>query len=163
MLLPTSCSLMFVNGPPATERFVEPGDCTTSDGWPVFDVVLAGLEGARTVYAISRTDADYKGTALSRPADIAAGSALLALTAISAGVGFSRVNACNEALAGAGGGPRFHRRVTAPAGYAPPVAPPAGVGPPPSVDYASPPGPGARPAAPAAPAAPAQPQANDPE
>ena len=151
---------MFVNGPPPNERYVEPDQCTTSSGWPVFDVVLAGLEGARTVYAITRTDADYQGTSLSRPADIAFGSALLALTAVSAGVGFSRVNACNEAIAASGGGPRFHRRVIAPAGYAPPVVSPAAVGPPPSVDNVSSPGPGDRSAAPVAPA---RRQAEDPE
>jgi hypothetical protein len=155
MLLPTSCSLMFVNGPPPTERFVDPGDCTTSNGWPTFDVVLSALEGARTVYAITRTDADYKGTSLSRPADIAAGSVLLALTAISAGVGFSRVDACNDAIAAGGGSPRFHRRVIAPAGYAPPAV----AGPPPSVNLSSP-GAGERPATPPAPA---RPQADDPE
>jgi len=146
---------MFVNGPPPTTRYVEPGDCTTSGGWPVFDVVLAGLEGARTVYAITRTDADYKGTSLSRPADIAAGSALLALTAVSAGVGFSRVNACNDAIAGSGGSPRFHRRVTAPAGYAPPATAPPAAAPAPSVDNVSSSGP--------RPVAPARPQADDPE
>jgi hypothetical protein len=140
---------MFVNGPPPNERYVEPDQCTTSGGWPVLDVVLAGLEGARTVYAITRTDADYQGSSLSRPSDIAIGSALLALTAISAGVGFSRVNACNEAIAESGGG--FHRRVIAPAGYAPPVVAPAASGPPPSVDNISSPGPGERPAAPVAP------------
>ena len=154
---------MFVNGPPPTTRYVESGDCTTSSGWPVFDVVLSGLEGARTIYAVTRTDADYKGTSLSRPADIAIGASLMALTAISAGVGFSRVDACNDAIAGSGTAPRFHRRVVAPAGYAPPAAAhPAGE-PPPSVDNVSSPGPGDRPAAPAAPAAPARPQVDDPE
>ena len=153
---------MFVNGPPPNERYVEPDQCTTSGGWPVFDVVLAGLEGARTVYAIpARTDADYQGSSLSRPSDIAIGSVLLALTAISAGVGFSRVDACNAAIAESGGGsPRFHRRVIAPAGYAPPVVAPAASGPPPSVDNVSSPGPGERPAAPVASA---RRQVEDPE
>ncbi len=153
---------MFVNGPPPTERYVEPGECTTSQGWPAFDVVLAGLEGARTVYAVTRTDADYQGLSLSRSSDIAIGSALLALTAISAGVGFSRVSACNDAIEGSGVSPRFHRRVTAPAGYAPPATRPVAA-PAPSVDDVSPPGPGERPAAPAAPAAPVRKQADDPE
>lgn len=152
---------MFVNGPPPNERYVEASECTTSDGWPGFDVVLAGLEGVRTIYAITRTDADYKGSSLSRPADIGIGAALVALTAVSAGVGFSRVNACNEAITGSSGSPRFHRRVTAPVGYAPPAAAarPA-AGPPPSVDNVSSPGPGDRSALPAAAA---RPQANDPE
>jgi hypothetical protein len=128
LLLPTSCSLMFVNGPPNGARYAEEGQCTTSDGWPAFDVVLSGLEGVRTGIAIAASDADYKGTSLSRPADIAIGASLVALTAISAGVGFSRVNECKEAIeAGSGGSyhPRYHRRVVAPPAARSPAAAPA--------------------------------------
>jgi hypothetical protein len=140
---------MFVNGPPPGERYVEPGQCSTSGGWPVVDMLLAGFEGARTANAISLTDADYRGSSLSRSSDIAFGTALLALTAVSAGVGFSRVKACNEAIAGSDSPPRFHRRVVPPAGYAPAAAVARPVAPAPAVDSVASPGPGARPAAPA--------------
>jgi hypothetical protein len=152
MLLPTSCSLMFVNGPPPGERFVESGQCTQSGGWPVVDVLLALGEGARTAYAITRTDADYQGSSLSRPSDIAIGSALLALTAISAGVGFSRVSDCNDAINGTLR-PHPIRRVVAPPRYTPPGAAE------PSVDIAAPSGPGDRPT----PAPARRPQQDDPE
>jgi len=147
-LFPTSCSLRFVNGPPEHANYVEPGQCTTSDGWPAFDVVLAVLETGRTVYAVTRTDADYKGMTLSRPSDIGIGAALTTLAAISAGVGFSRVNDCRDAMADGGGGrprPPVRRRVVAPASYVPPAAPAAE----PSVEDQTP----AAPAAPPAPAA----------
>ena len=64
----------------------------------MFDVVLALLEAARTGYAVTRTDADYQGSTLSRPSDIAIGASLMTLAAISAGVGFNRVSACNDAI-----------------------------------------------------------------
>jgi hypothetical protein len=160
-LLPTSCSLMFVNGPPEHTNYVEPGQCTTSEGWPAFDVVIAVLEAARTGYAVTLTDADYKGSTLSRPSDIGIGAALTALAAISAGVGFSRVSDCNDAINGTGytrPRPPLRRRVVAPPSYAPPAAEP-------SVEDQTPPAPAAAPApvAPAAPAAPRSPQQTDPE
>lgn len=126
-LLPTSCSLMFVNGPPEHTNHVEPGECTTSDGWPAFDVILAVLETARTGYAITRTDADYRGTTLSRPSDIGIGAALTALAAISAGVGFSRVSACKDAMIddrdSRARPAAMRRRPRAPASYPPSAAP----------------------------------------
>ncbi len=162
-LLPTSCSLMFVNGPPAGERNVEPTECTTSQGWPAFDVILSLLEAARTGYAVTRTDADYQGSSLSRPSDIAIGATLMALTAISAGVGFNRVSECNDAVNGVGGGrplPPVRRHVAAPPRYTPPAAEP-------SVEDETPPPAGAHPAPaaapPAPPARPAQQQQTDTE
>lgn len=156
-LVPTSCSLMFVNGPPEGVRYVEPGQCTTSQGWPAFDVVLAVLEAARTGYAVTRTDADYKGSTLSRPSDIGIGAALTALTAISAGVGFSRVSDCRDAGGDGDNRPRppVRRRVVAPPSYAPPAGPATD----PSVQVEPPAAPAARPA----PAAPASPQQTDQE
>lgn len=151
---------MFVNGPPEGVSNVEPTECTTSQGWPAFDVVLAVLEAARTGYAVSQTDADYKGSSLSRPSDIAIGASLMTLAAISAGVGFNRVSDCNEAINGNGGGyrrpPPVRRRVVAPPSYAPPAGEP-------SVQYETPPPAAAQPAPPAPSAPPAQQQQTDTE
>jgi hypothetical protein len=161
VLFPTSCSLMFVNGPPPGQRNVEPSECTTSQGWPAFDVILSLLEAARTGYAVTRTDADYKGSTLSRPSDIAIGATLMALTAISAGVGFNRVSECNDAIDGSGHlGAPVRRHVVAPPRYTPPAAEP-------SVEDETPQPAGAHPAPaaapPAPPARPAQQQQTDTE
>ncbi|HVT06517.1 MAG TPA: hypothetical protein VHO67_03630 [Polyangia bacterium] len=125
-LFPTSCSLMFVNGPPEDAKYVEPGECTVSNGWPAFDVILALLETLRTGYAITRTDEDYRGMTLSRPSDIGIGVALTALAAISAEVGFNRVKACKDAMIDDRDSrlrPPRRRRTAAPASYAPSAAP----------------------------------------
>jgi hypothetical protein len=147
LLLPSSCSLAFVSGPPPGARNVEPSQCTTSQGWPAFDVVLSLLEAARTGYALSRSDADYQGSILSRPSDIAIGATLMTFAAVSAAVGFNRVSDCNDAIDGAGHpyAPVRRRVVAPPPSYAPPGASA------PSVEYETPPPNAAPPAQPARP------------
>jgi hypothetical protein len=165
---------MFVNGPPkysyARSSEIQ---CTTTPGWPVFDTVLAGLELVRTGIAISAKDSDYQGAQLSRPADIGFGLAFMTLFAISAGVGYSRVSDCNDAL-GQGNMPRPRpRRVAPPPDYyqqRPPAPLPYG-GPPPNqtvppggVPLAPPPPPSTGPTGGAAPppAAPPPPPSSPP-
>ena len=94
------CSLLFVDGPPKTYQPSWQVQCTTSNALPVVDVLLASFQAYRTGSALSRSDADYQGAAISRSADITAGLTLFTLAAVSAGVGFSRVSDCKEAIGG---------------------------------------------------------------
>lgn len=93
------CSFMFANGPSARDRRPLPGTygpvaCSTTYVAPTLDVVLTGLEVARTVVAVDNSEADYRGMALSRGADIGFGVALTALAASSAIYGFNVVSEC---------------------------------------------------------------------
>jgi hypothetical protein len=92
------CSLAFVDGPPPPHERFRNFDCSRGNGWPVVDVMLAAAQALRTGYALTRSESDYRGQALSQGADVAIGGTLLAITAVSAGVGFSRVSSCREAL-----------------------------------------------------------------
>ena len=137
------CSFMFVSGPPDDQRGTRSLTCTTSRGWPIVDTLLASYQLVRTGVALSRSDADYANSQLSRGADIAIGASLLAVTALSAGVGYSAVSKCEEAhaLADTWQPPPLPRRVPgpparalplpappAPAAPAAPMAPPEGQG-----------------------------------
>jgi hypothetical protein len=72
-------------------------ECTTSKVAPVLDTVFAGLEVARTGYALSQTEADYQGQPLSRGADIGLGAAFVALFASSAIYGYLKTGSCADA------------------------------------------------------------------
>jgi hypothetical protein len=89
------CSIVFVDSPkrdPQT-RIVS---CTDTYTWPAVDTGLALLQVARTLYALTRSDADYQGAAIPRDADIAIGIGLTGLFGGSAGYGYSVVGACHR-------------------------------------------------------------------
>jgi len=92
------CSFLLVK-PPRKEApgRIEAADCTASNTVPALDGVVAGLQGIRTMYAVSLSNADYRGMALDRDSDIAFGALLMALFGISAVYGASAVNACRAA------------------------------------------------------------------
>lgn len=163
----SGCSFLFVDGPPAQADRMPFFTCSTSAGWPVVDVVLAGLEGLGTIINASQPDSYYTdmNNGLSKGEYVAIGLGWTALFAVSAITGFSRVSDCNAALA------RASQRQMRPAygtypppgygqppGYGPPPGyppPPAGYPPPPS-PYAPPPGAAPAPGAPPAGAPPAE-------
>jgi len=105
-----SCSMLFVRKLPPVSQRTRDDRCTTSQVAPGFDVALAALQTARTALALSLTDADYKGSVLSRDSDIAIGVALAALFTVSAGVGFSATTECRKVMAEPGWGLQGARR-----------------------------------------------------
>jgi len=131
----SGCSFLFVRGKPANVEALppsEPVECTTSKASPILDTVFAGLEVARTGYAVSRSDSDYHGAQLTRGADIGLGLGFVALFASSAIYGYVKTGSCADAK-------EQHERASQP--YLVPVAPP----PPPA---AAPPAPSEVPASP---------------
>jgi hypothetical protein len=158
------CSFLFVSGPRAGEVRARALTCTTSNGWPIVDTLLASYQLVRTGFALSRSDADYRGMPLSRDGDIALGASLLALTAISAAVGFNDVSNCHDAHASlddAPPPPRLRSPSVSPA-RALPGPPPSSAPVPPAAAPSAPVPPAVGPPAPAppiAPAAPAPPEA----
>ena len=96
----SGCSFLFVKGKPAnTEAFPpsEAVECTTSKAAPVLDTVFAGLELARTGYAVSLDDSKYRGQTLSRGADIGLGIGFAALFVSSAIYGYVKTGDCVDA------------------------------------------------------------------
>ena len=94
------CSYIFVSGKPSNAESLppsEPVECTSSKVAPVLDTVFAGLEVVRTGYALSQTEADYRGQQLSRGADIGFGAAFVALFASSAIYGYLKTGSCADA------------------------------------------------------------------
>jgi len=79
------------------------------------DFLLAGLQTARTVYAVAAPDSAYQNpnTVLPRGVDIGIGLALTTLYAVSAGIGFSATAECQHWRAGParGGQGAVRRRV----------------------------------------------------
>jgi hypothetical protein len=96
----SGCSILFAKGPPQRVERGEPIRCTRSYALPVVDGLLMALQAARTIYAFTRSDADYKDDPanLTRPVDIGIGIGFTTLHAVSMGVGVSRVGDCNELL-----------------------------------------------------------------
>lgn len=99
------CSFLFVTPPPkaASPQRPEasaspPRDCTTSNTAPVLDVIAAGLQVVRTVYAITASNSVYQdpNVPLSREADIAFGAGFTLLYSSSAAYGFSHTSACRK-------------------------------------------------------------------
>jgi len=140
----TGCSFLFVRGKPANVEAMppsEPVECTTSKASPILDTVFAGLEVARTGYALSRTDSDYSGSQLTRGADIGLGVGFVALFASSAIYGYVKTGSCADAK-------EQHERASQP--YLLPVGPP-----PPPPPAATSPAPSEAPPAAPVPSAPA--------
>ena len=96
----SGCSYIFVTGKPANVEALPPSEpitCTTSKVTPILDTVFAGLEVARTAYAVSLSDGDYSGQPLNRGADIGIGASLVALFASSAIYGYLVTGSCADA------------------------------------------------------------------
>jgi hypothetical protein len=96
----SGCSFLFTEGP-KNERVRDTRGatgCTTSYVAPVVDLVLTGLYVAGTIYGATRSDAEVEKQGTSREATVGGGVLMTGLLATSAGVGFSRVGDCREAL-----------------------------------------------------------------
>jgi hypothetical protein len=85
------CSFLFVTGPPPRVDRSTSVDCTTSNGWPAFDLIYGTLNTAVNIWA-----AQKGGPQSSTYTAGAIGSALL--WGSSAIVGFGRTSRCREAL-----------------------------------------------------------------
>jgi hypothetical protein len=94
-VLAGGCSFVFVSRPTEEDRRGS-ATCTTSNAAPVVDTLLTAFQVVRTSYALSRSDADYEGSGLSRSADVGFGIGLTALAAASAIYGFTGVSECRE-------------------------------------------------------------------
>jgi len=79
------------------EGRVEAAGCTTNRWAPTVDVVVAGLQAFRTLFALSLTDMDYQGMTLTRSTDIGIGVAMTTLFATSMAYGFATTGTCREA------------------------------------------------------------------
>ena len=91
------CSLVFVEGPPPLRERRRQLDCTTSSALPFVDLTLS-VASLLTVLGVAATPhGAFGGTSTSRIGIASGGLILGGLTATSAGVGFWRVSACNEA------------------------------------------------------------------
>jgi hypothetical protein len=95
------CSFIFVDAPNAV---ISPHDppryntqCTENPAAPTLDIVLALLQAARTGYAFTRSESDYRGKLLSRKADIGFGLSLTTLFTVSGIYGASSVSECSRA------------------------------------------------------------------
>lgn len=143
----TGCSFLFVEGPPPNAEKVPVLHCSTSDGAAGADIVIAGLQALRTIYAMSLDEADYKGSPLSRESDMAIGLGLTTLFASSAYHGVKNVSACKAAM-------KKRAEVQVVSGGAPiqPPFPPRAFPPPGGGTAPVPPGPAATPTSPPAPA-----------
>ena len=109
----TSCSLMFVDGPkPVDQRggYATPS-CSTSNAWPVVDVLWTGNFLLNMAVLGSMSDEELQKKDLSRGSAIGLNVGLAALALTSAIVGFTRVSECHDQFADAGRGgyssPRF--------------------------------------------------------
>jgi hypothetical protein len=93
------CSFLFVQRPPPEEgRRRGEVNCTTSNVAPVIDMLVAGFQIVRTGLALSATEAQYRGAAISRDEDITLGVSLTALFAASMIAGFGMTSDCREAM-----------------------------------------------------------------
>jgi hypothetical protein len=130
LLVPTpGCSLVLVDSPKRNPQ-TRVVTCSDTYTWPAIDTAVAILQVARTIYALSQSDADYRGATIPRDADIAIGIGLTGLFGGSAAYGYGRVNACHEEYEldrqSVSTPPRRRRVVPPPVPRAPPpAAPPA--------------------------------------
>jgi hypothetical protein len=95
--LAAGCSYVFVQRPhQVSPGRYEPGGCTTSRTAPAADVVIALLQGFRTIVALTLPEEEYRSIGISRGTDVALGTGLLLLFATSAHYGFKAVATCRE-------------------------------------------------------------------
>lgn len=99
VLSQSACSFLFVQGPPANHAEDPAFDCTTSRGWPVFDVIWAGLNGLGAASAAgedaSTTTQPEDGP--SRDQVVLIGLGWLVVSGISAIYGFNKTAECSTA------------------------------------------------------------------
>ncbi len=91
------CSLVFVEGPPPLRERRRQLDCTTSSALPFVDLTLSVASLLAVLGVAATPHGAFGGTSASRIGIASGGLILGGLTATSAGVGFSRISACNEA------------------------------------------------------------------
>ena len=84
------CSYLFVRGPPPPEERLGSFDCTTSNGWPVFDLIYGTVNTGANIYL-----ANKGGPNAATSVAGAIGSAIL--WGSSGIVGFDRTKRCREA------------------------------------------------------------------
>src|SRR5690349_20841337 len=100
LLLPVSlaasgngCSFIFARGPGPADGAAEARqgtlNCSTTYVAPTVDMLLMAFQVFRTVMALQRSDADYRGAPISRSTDIGFGLGLSVLTGSSAIYGFN--------------------------------------------------------------------------
>lgn len=96
----SGCSYLFVSGPgdwsPERPPQQKP-DCTTTPVMPLIDGIITGIQGVRTILAISLDDRDYVDSPLSREADIGLGLGLGVLFLASTITGANRISDCKGA------------------------------------------------------------------
>jgi hypothetical protein len=101
--LTMGCSFMFVDGPkPDDARLPGQAPCTTSYAWPIVDTLLAGWFLLNAVLNANKPASSFSSSGdgeVAKSTSVGMGVVLVSLTGVSAGVGFSRVNACQESLA----------------------------------------------------------------
>ena len=90
------CSLLFTTAPKSAEpsNAIASNNCTTSKAAPIVDTVIAGLQGFRTIYAISTDKSTYDNLPTGREADIAFGVGFFALYTASAIYGYYVTDKC---------------------------------------------------------------------
>ena len=93
------CSVVFITPPPPTEERGAIVHCTSSDALPIVDLLVAGLQLVRVLFALQRTDADYANATISREPDLLLGASTLVAFGASSGYGFFQTSKCREVLA----------------------------------------------------------------
>jgi hypothetical protein len=94
--LPSGCSFLFVKGPPANHAQMNSFDCSDGNGWPVFDLIWAGLNGLGAASAAG-DDENPDPQATDPGTVVAVGLGWLVLSGASAIYGFTKVSKCKDA------------------------------------------------------------------
>ncbi len=106
-----SCSFMLVDGPQPQSRAGYTPPCTTSNAWPVVDVLWTANYLLGAVYWASMSEEDAMKRNVSPGTAVGASLALGALALTSAITGFNRVNDCKEQQVQEGRGAYRYQRV----------------------------------------------------
>jgi hypothetical protein len=91
------CSFLFTTAPrhPEPSAQFDSNKCTTSKAAPIADTLIAGLEVARTGFALSADNSTYDRAPISRAADVGLGVGFVALFGASAIYGYYVTGACS--------------------------------------------------------------------
>jgi|GEM_PF-3585240 len=98
--LQSGCSFLFVHGPPSNHAELASFDCSESNGWPIFDVIWAGLNGLGAATAGDTPEMTSNGGTSTGPSQdevVAVGVTWLVVSGISAIYGFSKTSECRTA------------------------------------------------------------------
>ena len=98
--LQSGCSFLFVHGPPSNHAQLASFDCSESNGWPIFDVIWAGLNGLGAATAGNTPDMTGNGGTSTGPSQgevVAVGVTWLVVSGVSAIYGFSKTSECRDA------------------------------------------------------------------